>query len=138
MIEPKDKTFPFEGPEAVDASLLETFAYEYAGRDVEMEIETEEFTAVCPFSGLPDFGVVSITYVPQAKCIELRSLKYYLQTYRHVGIYQEHAVNRILADLVECCEPKWMQVILDYNIRGGIRSVATAEHTRDKKTDESN
>lgn len=138
MIEAKDKTFPFEGPEAIDPSFLETFDYEYPGRDVEMEIETEEFTAVCPFSGLPDFGILSISYVPDKKCIELRSLKYYLQTYRHVGIYQEHAVNRILDDLVKCCDPKRMHVILDYNIRGGIHTVATAEYTRDKKTDESN
>jgi 7-cyano-7-deazaguanine reductase len=136
MIEPKGKSFPREGPEAVDSSLLETIDYEYPGRDVEVEIETEEFTALCPFSGLPDFGLLSITYLPDKKCIELRSLKYYLQTYRNVGIYQEHAVNRILEDLVKCCSPKWMQVVLDYNIRGGIHTVTTVEYTRDEEANE--
>jgi len=136
MAKPKDGTFPILGPEAIDPSLLETFDYEYPGQEVEVAIESEEFTAVCPFSGLPDFGEVSITYVPDRKCIELRSLKYYLCTYRQVGIYQEHAVNRILEDLVRCCSPEWMEVALDYHIRGGIHTVVTVEYTRDEADDE--
>jgi len=131
MVEARDKTFPFEGPEAVNPSVLETFPYEYPDRDVELEIETEEFTAVCPFSGLPDFAVLRVFYIPDTECIELRSLKYYLHTYRNVGIYQEHAVNRILEDLVGACRPKWMRVELDYNLRGGIHTTATVEYDRD-------
>jgi 7-cyano-7-deazaguanine reductase len=131
MTEARGKTFPFDGPEAIDPSVLETFPYEYPDRDVELEIETEEFTAVCPFSGLPDFAVLRVFYIPDTECIELRSLKYYLQTYRNVGMYQEHAVNRILEDLTACCRPKWMQVELDYNLRGGIHTVATVEYSGD-------
>ncbi|MBI4810236.1 MAG: NADPH-dependent 7-cyano-7-deazaguanine reductase QueF [Ignavibacteriales bacterium] len=92
-----------------------------------VNIDTDEFTSVCPFSGLPDFAVIKINYIPKKKIIELRSLKYYLLSFRNVGIYQEHAVNRILNDLVKCCQPKWMQVIADYKVRGGIHTVASVE-----------
>jgi len=130
VIEPHGKRFPFEGPEAIDASLLETFDYEYPGREVALDVSTDEFTCVCPFSGLPDFGTIRIDYIPDKKCIELRSLKYYLTTYRNVGIYHEHAVNRILEDLVACCRPLRMKVIADYKVRGGIHTVASVEYTK--------
>jgi 7-cyano-7-deazaguanine reductase len=112
-----------QGDEAIEAGVLETFTYEYAGRETVVEIVTDEFTAVCPWSGLPDFGTVTIRYLPQAKILELRSLKYYLLSFRSVGIYQEHAVNRITDDLVRAVEPKWMDVTLDYKIRGGIHTL---------------
>ncbi len=108
-------------------AVLETIPYEYPGRDILIDIDTDEFTAVCPYSGLPDFGPLRIHYFPRRLLLELRSVKYYLVSYRRVGIYQEHAVNRILNDLVACAEPKWMQVIADYNIRGGVHSVASLE-----------
>jgi 7-cyano-7-deazaguanine reductase len=111
------------GYETIDAGVLETFPYEYAGRETVVEIFTDEFTAVCPWSGLPDFGAVTIRYLPQARILELRSLKYYLLSFRNVGIYQEHAVNRIADDLVRVVAPKWMEVALDYKIRGGIHTV---------------
>jgi len=111
------------GYEAIDAAVLETFPYEYAGRETVVDISTDEFTAVCPWSGLPDFGTVTIRYLPQAKILELRSLKYYLLSFRNVGIYQEHAVNRIADDLVRVVDPKWIEVTLDYKIRGGIHTV---------------
>jgi 7-cyano-7-deazaguanine reductase len=129
MIEAHDKSLPFDGYEAIDPSLLDTFPYEYPGREIELVLETDEFTAVCPFSGLPDFGTVRITYVPAKACIELRSLKYYLLTYRTVGIYYEHAVNRILEDLVACCKPRAMTVELIYNVRGGMATSARASYT---------
>ena len=129
--EPKDKSFSFDGVEAIDTDQLETFKYEYPYRGVELTIMTDEFTAVCPFSGLPDFGIVTIDYVPGEKCIELRSLKYYLQSYRNVGIWYEHAVNRILEDLVRSVEPRSMSITLDYNVRGGLKSLATATFTAD-------
>ena len=112
-----------QGYEAIDATVLETFPYEYPGREVAVDIDTDEFTAVCPWSGLPDFGTVAIRYLPGAKILELRSLKFYLLSYRNVGIYQEHAVNRMLDDLVRVVEPRWMEITLDYKIRGGIHTV---------------
>lgn len=112
-----------QGYDVIDAAVLETFPYEYPGRDVAVDIETDEFTAVCPWSGLPDFGKIMIHYLPKAKILELRSLKYYLLSYRNVGIYQEHATRRILEDLVKVTEPQWMEVVLDYKVRGGIHTV---------------
>ncbi len=111
---------------AIDASVLETFAYEYPGKDTAVDITTDEFTAVCPWSGLPDFGTVMIRYLPGKRILELRSLKYYLLSFRNVGTYQEHAVNRILEDLVRVVEPRWMEVMLDYKVRGGIHTTCKA------------
>lgn len=127
MPQPLGRRYDVERVEKIDVKALETILYEYPGKDVVIDIETNEFTAVCPYSGLPDFGTIRIHYIPKKHLIELRSLKYYLLSYRNVGIYQEHAVNRILKDLVNCCKPKWMQVIADYNIRGGIHTVASIE-----------
>lgn len=126
-IEALDRRFDVEPLSVIDESILDTFPYEYEGKDIVINIETDEFTAVCPWSGLPDFATIRINYIPKKVCIELRSLKYYLLSYRNVGIYQEHAVNRILNDLVRCCKPKWMQVIADYNIRGGLHTVTSVE-----------
>jgi 7-cyano-7-deazaguanine reductase len=128
VVEAEGRKFPFEGPEAVTPEVLETFPFEYAGRDSLVEISTEEFTAVCPYSGLPDFGTLTVRYLPGEVCIELKSLKYYLTSYRTVGIYQEHAANRILDDLIACCRPRWIEVMLDYRLRGGIHTVVTVEH----------
>jgi 7-cyano-7-deazaguanine reductase len=127
-----DKTLPFKGPEAIDAGCLECFAYEYAGKPIgspmEIVTETDEFTSVCPFSGLPDFARVTIAYVPDRKCIELRSLKYYLMSYRDVGIWYEHLVNRMIEDLVRAVEPKSMRIAIACAPRGGLRSTVTAAY----------
>ena len=117
-------------PATVRADLLETFPYEYPGAAATVEISTEEFTAVCPWSGLPDFGTLTVRYLPRERVLELRSLKYYLVSYRNVGIYQEHAANRILADLVRVCAPVWMDVELDYRVRGGIHTRVHARWPR--------
>lgn len=111
------------GVEAVRDDVLETFPYEYAGSPAVVEIDTDEFTAVCPWSGLPDFGRLVIRYLPKDRVLELRSLKYYLLSYRQVGIFQEHAANRILHDLVQVTAPVWMELDLDYRVRGGIHTV---------------
>ncbi len=108
---------------AVQPGVLDTFPYEYPGSPATVEISTDEFTAVCPWSGLPDFGTVTIRYLPRERVIELRSFKYYLLSYRTAGIYQEHAANRILRDLVHVCAPEWMELELDYRIRGGVHTV---------------
>jgi 7-cyano-7-deazaguanine reductase len=129
-----DRTLPFEGEDAIDTDVLECFAYDYADRpvgEVEIATETDEFTSVCPFSGLPDFAHVSIVYTPGRKCIELRSLKYYLMSYRNVGIWYEHLVNRMLEDLVKAVEPKRMRIEIACNPRGGLASTVTAEYRRD-------
>jgi len=107
---------------SVRPDLLETFPYEYPQSAAIVEIDTDEFTAVCPWSGLPDFGRLTVRYVPVERVLELRSVKYYLLSYRSVGIFQEHAANRILNDLVRACAPVWMEVELDYRIRGGIHT----------------
>ncbi len=125
MVEAEGRQFPFDGVDALTPEVLETFPYEYSGRDAMVEISTDEWTCVCPFSGLPDFGTLTVRYLPSDGCIELKSLKYYLTSYRNVGIYQEHAANRLLEDLVECCAPRWMEIELDYKLRGGIHAVVT-------------
>lgn len=109
--------------DAVRPDVLETFRYEYAGSPAVVEVDTDEFTAVCPWSGLPDFGRLVIRYLPKDRVLELRALKYYLLSYRSVGIFQEHAANRILNDLVHACAPVWMELELDYRVRGGIHTV---------------
>jgi 7-cyano-7-deazaguanine reductase len=128
MTKPLDRRYDTAGESTVDVSALETFPYEYSGKNIIVTIDTDEFTAVCPFSGLPDFATIRISYIPTRVVIELRSLKYYLFSYRNVGIYQEHLVNRILEDLVKCARPEWMKVEADYRIRGGIHTVATREY----------
>ena len=120
--------FPFDGAEKVEPGLLETFPYEFPGRDAEVVIATDEWTCVCPFSGLPDFGTLTVSYVPDRVCLELKSLKYYLTTFRSVGIYQEHAANLVLEHLVAACLPRRMAVTLDYRLRGGIHTVVTVRH----------
>jgi len=114
----------------IDPGCLLAFDYEYAGQEAEVVVDTGEFTAVCPWTGLPDFGTLVITYVPRDVCLELKSVKYYLLGYRNVGIVQEHAANRILNDLALACEPHSMTLTLDYNTRGGLHTVVTAHHPK--------
>lgn len=128
MVEAEGRTFSFDGQEVLTPEVLETFSYEYPVREALVEIETDEWSCVCPFSGLPDFGTLAIRYLPSDVCIELKSLKYYLTSFRNVGIYQEHAANRVLEDLVACCAPQWMEVELDYRLRGGLHTTVTVVH----------
>ena len=128
MPQPLDRRYDVHDISRIDVAALETFPYEYPGKDIVVTISTDEFTAVCPWSGLPDFALIHIDYIPGKTIIELRSLKYYLLSYRNVGIYQEHLVNRILDDLVKCARPKWMKVTADYKTRGGIHTVASREY----------
>ena len=131
----EDKVLPFKGADAIESHIHECFAYEYAGtphgQAMEIVTTTDEFTSVCPFSGLPDFAAVSIAYVPGALCLELRALKYYLLSYRDVGIWYEHLVNRMLEDLVKACAPKTMTIEIVCNPRGGMASTVTAHYDRD-------
>lgn len=121
------RRFDIEPEDVIDVTVLEAVPFEYPGSATEVVYETEEFTAVCPWTGLPDFGTLTITYIPQDKLVELKSLKYYLNSFRNVGILQEHAVNRILNDLVALLKPVSMTVEAEYRERGGIRGYAVAE-----------
>lgn len=118
-------TLPFSGPETIDPGLLETFPY--TGPSQQIVTETREFSAVCPYSGLPDYALLRITYVPDDRCVELKSLKYYVTSYRNVGIYQEHATARIAQDLFEVLHPRRLAVTTVYNARGGFETTCTVE-----------
>jgi 7-cyano-7-deazaguanine reductase len=122
--------FDTQGYEAIRADLLDTFPYEYAGREIELVLETDEFTSVCPWSGLPDFATLRVTYVPDRLCLELKSFKYYLLSYRNVGIYYEHLTQRILEDLVAAVQPLRMRIEGEFKNRGGIGCRASAEYRR--------
>ena len=128
-----DQELPSKGEEAIDPACLLTFQYEYPNQKSQVEIDTDEFTAVCPWTGLPDYGDLLISYVPGDSCIELKSLKYYLLSYRDVGIVQEHAANRILNDLVAICQPQSMKIVLDYKVRGGLQTAVTVEYSQEQR-----
>ena len=119
----EDRAVPFTGPEAIDAAVLETFPY--AGPEQEIVTETREFSAVCPYSGLPDFATLTIRYVPVDRCVELKSLKYYVVSFRNVGIFQEHATARIAEDLFRLLQPRRMVVTTLYNVRGGFETTCS-------------
>ena len=107
---------------------IETWSNQYPG--YEISIDDPEFTSVCPKTGLPDFGVITIRYMPESLCLELKSLKEYLHCYRNLGIFQENAVNRILEDVVRSARPLWAEVKGEFRPRGGIRTVVTAQWPR--------
>jgi len=117
-----DSRIQMEQENVVDSECLLVFDYEYDGTGIEISIDTQEFTALCPWTGQPDFGTLSINYVPDQVCIELKSLKYYLMSYRNVSIVQEHAANKIMKDITKICLPKNMTINLDYQIRGGLHT----------------
>jgi 7-cyano-7-deazaguanine reductase len=108
--------------------LLETFDNSYHGKDYLIIHKANEFTSICPRTGQPDFGVITITYIANKKCVELKSLKYYLQAYRNEGIFYENVTNRILDDLVKTLKPKWMEVKGEFSVRGGLQSTVIATY----------
>jgi len=119
-------------PSAIDRSILKTFPYEYPYRPIQMEHTTDEFTCLCPFSELPDQATITIKYIPNKLCIELRSLKYYLYSFRQVKIFHEHVVNKILEDLVSILDPLEMSIVGKFAVRGGIATMATASYKKEK------
>ena len=127
------RRFDIQKEEAIDFAVLEAVPFDYPGSATEVVYETEEFTCVCPWTGLPDFGRLVIRYVPDRSLVELKSLKYYLTSYRNVGILQEHAVNRILQDLVQLLEPVSIVIEADYKERGGLKTKAVARYERDSR-----
>lgn len=123
-----DKELNLQGEEAIDTQCLLAFEYEYPDQPSQVSMDTDEFTALCPWTGLPDYGTLKITYTPSDRVIELKSFKYYLLSFRDVGIVQEHAANRIIKDLVALCQPKAMKISLDYRVRGGIHTEVVVEY----------
>src|SRR5687767_10592487 len=112
------------------SKALETFPNPRPARDYELAFEAPEFTCVCPMTGQPDFATVRITYVPDEKCVELKSLKLYLWSFRDEGHFHEAVTNRILDDLVSALSPRRMRVEGDFAVRGGIHTVVVAEHVK--------
>jgi len=112
--------------------LIETFPNQFP--DYEIKVEYPEFTSVCPKTGLPDFGTITIRYIPNKYCLELKSLKMYMLAYRDLGIFYENAVNRILKDIVKTCQPVKAVVTGEFNPRGGLKSIVEAQYPRPRKS----
>src|SRR5918992_427810 len=109
---------------------LDTFPYEYAGREIRVRFEMPEFTAICPFSDFPDFAVIRLEYVPHERCVELKSLKLYINSFREVKIFHEHVINIILEDFVRACDPLAVEIEGDFHVRGNIKTVVRAKYRR--------
>lgn len=123
--------YSIESPNTVKKDLLDPIDYAYAStRSIDITISQPEFTSVCPMTGLPDYGCITVRYRPDQKIIELKSLKYYFLQYRNVGMFYEHVVNRVLDDLVSVLEPLSLEVTGEFTSRGGISSRATAEYKK--------
>ena len=125
-----ERRYDVQTVEDIDRQVLDPIPYEFPGRVTEVELSYPEFTFVCPWTGLADFGELVIRYVPRQHLMEMKSLKYYLHSYRNVGILQEHVVNRVLDDLVAALDPVRMEVQGRFNARGGMSTVATARYER--------
>ena len=111
---------------------LDTFEYEYPGREILINFEMPEFTAICPFSDFPDFAVIRLEYVPNERCIELKSLKLYINSFRDIKIFHEHVINVILEDFVKACDPLSVEIEGDFHIRGNIKTIVRASYKKEK------
>lgn len=116
--------------------LLDTFQNEYSECNYKIIHTAPEFTSLCPKTGQPDFATITVEYIPDKLCVELKSLKQYLNSYRDEGIFYESVTNKILSDLVSVCKPRYMIIIADFNVRGGISSVVKAEYKNKDFKDE--
>ena len=109
---------------------LDTFPYEYAGREIHIKFDIPEFTCVCPFSDFPDFATIRLDYVPNERCVELKSLKLYVNSFREVKVFHEHVINVILEDFVRACDPLAVEIEGDFNVRGNIKTVVSASYRK--------
>ena len=116
--------------EEMNLFSLDTFAYEFPGRGIKINFEIPEFTAICPFSDFPDFATIRIEYVPNERCIELKSLKLYINSFRNIKIFHEHVINVILEDFVAACDPISVEIEGDFHVRGNIKTVVRASYKR--------
>jgi len=111
---------------------LDTFAYEFPGKEIKINVEIPEFTCICPFSDFPDFATIRIEYVPNERCIELKSLKLYINSFRDVKVFHEHVINMILEDFVTACDPLSVEIEGDFNVRGNIKTTVRASYRKEK------
>ena len=109
---------------------LDTFPYEYVGREITISFEMPEFTAICPFSDFPDFAVIKLDYVPNERCIELKSLKLYINSFREIKVFHEHVINIILEDFVRACDPLSVKIEGDFHVRGNIKTIVRANYQK--------
>ena len=116
--------------EEMELFPLDTFSYEYPGKEIWVEFEMPEFTAICPFSDFPDFAVIKLKYVPNQLCIELKSLKLYINSFRNIKVFHEHVVNILLDDFVKACDPLRVEIEGDFHVRGNIKTVVRASYAR--------
>ena len=114
----------------MDLYPLDTFAYEFAGKPIEINFEIPEFTCICPFSDFPDFATIRLRYVPNQRCIELKSLKLYINSFRNVKVFHEHVLNMILEDFVGACDPLRVEIEGDFNVRGNIKTTIRASYRK--------
>jgi 7-cyano-7-deazaguanine reductase len=117
--------------EEMELFPLDTFRYEYPGKEIWVEFEMPEFTAICPFSDFPDFAVIKLKYVPNERCIELKSLKLYINSFRNVKVFHEHVINMILDDFVAACDPLRVEIEGDFHVRGNIKTVVRASYKKE-------
>lgn len=115
---------------ALKTPKIEVWQNRYADKDYTINLEDPEFTCVCPKTNLPDFATINIQYKPDKYCVELKSLKMYMHFYRDIGIFHEHAINKILEDFVKACKPRWVYIKGEFNVRGGIKTVIDTEYKR--------
>ena len=116
--------------EEMELFPLDTFRYEYPGKEIWVEFEIPEFTAICPFSDFPDFAIIKLKYVPNERCIELKSLKLYINSFRNVKVFHEHVINMILDDFVAACDPLRVEIEGDFHVRGNIKTVVRASYKK--------
>ena len=109
---------------------LDSFAYEFVGKEIWVEFEMPEFTAICPFSDFPDFAVIRLKYVPNQLCIELKSLKLYINSFREIKVFHEHVINIILEDFVAACDPLSVEIEGDFHVRGNIKTIVRASYAK--------
>jgi 7-cyano-7-deazaguanine reductase len=116
--------------EEMDLFPLDSFPYEYAGREIWVDFEIPEFTAICPFSDFPDFAIIKLRYMPNRLCIELKSLKLYINSFRNIKVFHEHVVNIILEDFVKACDPLNVEIEGDFHVRGNIKTIVRASYAK--------
>lgn len=116
--------------EEMNLTPLDSFPYEFPGKEIWVEFEIPEFTAICPFSDFPDFATIRLRYIPNKLCVELKSLKLYINSFRHVKIFHEHVINVIRDDFVEACDPLALEIEGDFNVRGNIKTVVRASYKK--------
>jgi 7-cyano-7-deazaguanine reductase len=116
--------------EQMDLYPLDTFPYEFAGKEIRINFEIPEFTCICPFSDFPDFATIRLEYIPHERCVELKSLKLYINSFREVKVFHEHVINLILEDFVNACDPLSVEIEGDFNVRGNIKTTVKASYRK--------